>query len=218
MRPRLTVRYPLKFVTPPQHKQIDDLGPLIKMKKNHRNRKSSYPGRPTIRDVAVDAGVSTASVSRALSKKEDISPDLYERITASINKLGYVPNRAAKTLSQTYTDTIDIISMLCDEIGGPLVHALVRIFGAKGYTPFVHIPSNKIENDALRQKKLVDGLGQISVILIPSVFNFANDILDSAKAEVIFIHSYADLDIISEVSRLISITNSERLFIIIDIN
>jgi DNA-binding LacI/PurR family transcriptional regulator len=48
---------------------------------------------PTIRDVARLAGVSTASVSRVLNKKEPTTGDLHERVIRAIQELGYKPQR-----------------------------------------------------------------------------------------------------------------------------
>jgi DNA-binding LacI/PurR family transcriptional regulator len=48
---------------------------------------------PTIRDVARLAGVSTASVSRVLNKKEPITGDMHERVLSAIQQLGYKPQR-----------------------------------------------------------------------------------------------------------------------------
>lgn len=43
----------------------------------------------TIKDVADAAGVSTATVSRALNSSESVSPDTYQRILSAINHTGY---------------------------------------------------------------------------------------------------------------------------------
>jgi LacI family transcriptional regulator len=53
---------------------------------NHKNL-------PTIRDVARRAGVSTASVSRVLNKREAITEDVYNRVNIAIQELGYRPQR-----------------------------------------------------------------------------------------------------------------------------
>ena len=53
---------------------------------------------PTIVDVATAAGVSTATVSRALSHPDRVSPDTRERVLTAVEGLGYRPNGAARTL------------------------------------------------------------------------------------------------------------------------
>ena len=50
----------------------------------------------TIRTVARDAGVSVAAVSKVLRSAYGVSPGLRERVMASIEKLGYRPNKAAR--------------------------------------------------------------------------------------------------------------------------
>lgn len=50
--------------------------------------------RPTLADVAQQAQVSTATVSRVLRNTDPVSQELRQRIMDSIAKLGYVPRRA----------------------------------------------------------------------------------------------------------------------------
>lgn len=60
----------------------------------------------TIHDVAADARVSTATVSRALNEPWRVSTDARERVTASIAKLGYTPNLRARLLARGDSGTI----------------------------------------------------------------------------------------------------------------
>ena len=51
-----------------------------------------------IYDVAKRAGVSTATISRALSRPDVVAPDTRMRVLAAIDSLGFTPNAAAKNL------------------------------------------------------------------------------------------------------------------------
>jgi LacI family repressor for deo operon, udp, cdd, tsx, nupC, and nupG len=51
-----------------------------------------------IREVAKRAGVSTATVSRVLSRPDVVSPDTRVRVLKAVERLGYAPNSAAKNL------------------------------------------------------------------------------------------------------------------------
>jgi LacI family transcriptional regulator, repressor for deo operon, udp, cdd, tsx, nupC, and nupG len=51
-----------------------------------------------IREVAKRAGVSTATVSRVLSRPDVVSPDTRMRVLKAVERLGYAPNFAAKNL------------------------------------------------------------------------------------------------------------------------
>jgi LacI family repressor for deo operon, udp, cdd, tsx, nupC, and nupG len=52
----------------------------------------------TIRDVASRAGVSTATVSRTLSRAQVVSPETRRRVKQVVEELGYAPNAAARNL------------------------------------------------------------------------------------------------------------------------
>ena len=52
----------------------------------------------TIRDVAREAGVSTATVSRVLSRPELVNAETRASVMAAVETLGYTPNAAAKSL------------------------------------------------------------------------------------------------------------------------
>lgn len=64
----------------------------------------------TIRDVAREAEVSVASVSRVLSGGANVRPALRRRIEEAVDRLGYVPHAGARMLSRAArTDTIGVI-------------------------------------------------------------------------------------------------------------
>jgi LacI family transcriptional regulator len=63
----------------------------------------------TIRDVAREAGVSVASVSRALNGLANVTPGTRELILSAAAKLRYVPHTAARALSTRRTDTIGVV-------------------------------------------------------------------------------------------------------------
>lgn len=78
-------------------------------------RESSGPGDGVgartigIRDVARHAGVSTATVSRALNRPERVSPDLRARIIRTIEEIGYIPDALARALTSRRTRTVGAI-------------------------------------------------------------------------------------------------------------
>lgn len=52
----------------------------------------------TIKDVAKYAGVSVATVSRVLNKKEPLTEKTIKKVEDAIEALGYYPNMYARTL------------------------------------------------------------------------------------------------------------------------
>lgn len=79
--------------------------------------------RPTIRDVAARAGVSTATVSRALSGARPVSPDIAELVRRAAQELGYATNGIASALRRSRTDTV---GMLVPSIANPFFTSLVE--------------------------------------------------------------------------------------------
>lgn len=66
-------------------------------------------GLPSIRDVAKAAGVSTATVSRAISAPEKVSPRTRQAVQAAIRATGYTINLAARNLRRQETGGIAVL-------------------------------------------------------------------------------------------------------------
>jgi LacI family transcriptional regulator len=77
----------------------------------------------TIKDVARIAGVSVASVSRALNGHESVTDATRQRILAAAGQLRYVPHAAARSLITRRTDTIGV---LLPDLHGEFFSELIR--------------------------------------------------------------------------------------------
>lgn len=66
-------------------------------------------GRATLADVASLAGVATMTASRAISQPEQVSELLRARVAAAVAELGYVPNRAARSLATAQSNVIVVL-------------------------------------------------------------------------------------------------------------
>jgi LacI family transcriptional regulator len=87
-----------------------------------------------IRDVAECAGVSIATVSRALNNPEVVRPASRARIEAAIAQLGYFPDAAARALSSGRTRTIGAIVPTVDNVTFARgIDALQRYLATEGY-------------------------------------------------------------------------------------
>ena len=65
--------------------------------------------QPTLQEVARLARVSTATVSRVVNASPHVHPTTRKAVEKAIARLGYVPNRAARTLVTRRTDTIALV-------------------------------------------------------------------------------------------------------------
>ncbi len=78
---------------------------------------------PTIKDVAKQVGVSTATVSHVINNTRFVSAELKQRVLKAIQDLGYHPNAIARSLVKRKTHTIGI---LISDILNPFYTAIVR--------------------------------------------------------------------------------------------
>src|SRR5881396_2288169 len=79
--------------------------------------------RATLHDVAKHAGVSTMTVSRVINDSPRVSLETRRRVQASIAKLGYVPNRLARGLTQRKTGAFGVI---VPDVANPFFTLVVR--------------------------------------------------------------------------------------------
>jgi LacI family transcriptional regulator, galactose operon repressor len=91
-------------------------------------------GRTSARDVARLAGVSTATVSRALNLPGTVDPGTLSRVRAAIEKLRYVPHGAARALRSRKSDMIGAIVPSFDyALYARTTSSLQREADARGY-------------------------------------------------------------------------------------
>jgi LacI family transcriptional regulator len=117
---------------------------------------------PTIRDVASAAGVSQATVSRALSMPELVRPGTRARVEAAARRLGYRPNRAAQGLITGRTGNLGlIVPDLSNPFFASVVKGVQAAARAADYSVFIADTDEEpdAEVDLLRAlAKQVDGL------------------------------------------------------------
>ncbi|MDW6004700.1 substrate-binding domain-containing protein [Vibrio mangrovi] len=82
----------------------------------------------TIKDVAKEAGVSVATVSRVLNNTANANPETRASVQKAMQKLGYRPNANARALVSQTTNTIGVlIGDVSDPFYGSMVKAIDSI-------------------------------------------------------------------------------------------
>lgn len=116
----------------------------------------------TIRDVAARAGVSVATVSRALNGIGPVRGDTSRRVMAAARALKYVPHAAARSLSIRRSHTLGV---LLPEVHGEFFSEVIRGIDVaarqRGYHLLVSSSHNDIEEMSAVLRALrgrVDGL------------------------------------------------------------
>ncbi|MBT0570555.1 LacI family DNA-binding transcriptional regulator [Curvibacter sp. CHRR-16] len=77
----------------------------------------------TIKDVALQAGVSVTTVSHVVNKTRHVSPEALQRVERAIRDLGYVPSAVARSLKRNSTHTL---GMLIPNSSNPYFAEIVR--------------------------------------------------------------------------------------------
>lgn len=97
-------------------------------------------GRPTLKDVAHAAGVSTATVSYVLNGRTDgrasrVSTEVTHRILEAVRELQYVPNAAARGLRKERTEQVGVVTRWADSAWARLVmESVASVASTQGYS------------------------------------------------------------------------------------
>jgi len=121
---------------------------------------------PTLADVARQAGVSTATVSRCLNTPEQLSKTTRERVLQTVQNMGYAPNFNARALAAKRTNTVGaIIPSMENAIFARGLQAFQEELGLLGMTLLVASSSycHKLEE---QQIKALTARGADALLLI----------------------------------------------------
>lgn len=119
--------------------------------------------RVRLRDVARDAGVSPATVSRAIAQPDLVNSDTLARVKRSAMRLGYVPDGAARALASGRSMTIGaVVPTLDSMVFSHALQSMQLTLSGKGFQLLVasHDYSSAGEAEAIRNllARGVDGL------------------------------------------------------------
>ncbi|QQK76526.1 LacI family DNA-binding transcriptional regulator [Salicibibacter cibarius] len=117
----------------------------------------------TMKDIAREANVSTATVSHVINGTKQISEEKHKKITAIINKYNYLPNSTAKNLRKNKTMTAGlVVSSFPDSFITEMVYGVEERAREMGYQILlVNTNENKYyeeETINLLYSKMVDGI------------------------------------------------------------
>jgi DNA-binding LacI/PurR family transcriptional regulator len=151
--------------------------------------------RPTIHDVAREAGVSAQTVSRAMNNQPRISAKTRQHVLAVAKKLNYQPNKTARALVTQRSQTIEIITTHPEHsLFLSSIAPMSRFIRAAGYQVTLSITDAEHFRDRLRSAtaQLTDGL----ILIVPNLnLRMSADELLELCAGVPFVQTAADLGV-----------------------
>ncbi len=127
----------------------------------------------TIRDICREAGVSIATVSRALNNKPRTNAATRDRIIAVAERLGYQPNAAARTLSSDKTDAIGVVF---SQLTSGFYSSVMTGIDLEAYTQGFHVLitiSKRADPEHHAAQNLVRAMRVDGLILLDATFDRA---------------------------------------------
>jgi LacI family transcriptional regulator len=148
----------------------------------------------SLRDVAAQARVSPATVSRALNGNPRVDPDLRARVQASAERLGYRPNVLARNLRRQQVNAIGVVvSDIMNPHFSEMVREIEREGFRAGYRVLVCATNESTEKQAVYLRALADER-VAGVILSPTDPNGAeiSELIDGGIPVVAFDRAVKD--------------------------
>jgi LacI family gluconate utilization system Gnt-I transcriptional repressor len=120
-------------------------------------RRSRASGHITLADVALSAGVSPITASRALRGERGVAPELTARVQEAVRKLGYVPDPAARALASQHGSHVGVlVPALSNALFVDVLEALLRTLRPAGYQTLIGITHyEKSEEEQLLREQLL---------------------------------------------------------------
>jgi len=134
--------------------------------------RAGLAGPATLDEVAALAGVSRATVSRVLNDSPSVSRKARGRVERAVAQLGYVPNRAARSLRTRRTHLIALVfhepesRVTTDPVLGGMIRGIGNALASTDFQPVLLMISNQAQHDRVERYVLsgdVDGALLVSM-------------------------------------------------------
>jgi DNA-binding LacI/PurR family transcriptional regulator len=113
-----------------------------------------------IKDVAQEAGVSTATVSHVINETKYVSDDTRQKVQKAIEKLNFYPNAHARSLASGRSN---IIGLLVSDISNPFFPELIKSIEAAAFEHGYNLMLFNTNYDAKRAADYVRRLIELKV-------------------------------------------------------
>jgi len=120
-------------------------------------RSDGHRRQPTLEEVAELAGVSRATASRVVNASIGVSERARASVEKAIKRLGYVPNRAARSLVTRRSDTVALVvpatpaRFFADPFFAAVVRGVTQILADSQFQLVLSIPQSAEQNERFEQ-------------------------------------------------------------------
>jgi len=131
--------------------------------------------RVTIEDVAAEAGVSIATVSRVMHNKDGVSPTTFSRVQEIIDRLGYESSLVARSLRSRRTNVLGFSVNEIEPYSAELLKGAARAVHGSGYELIVYAGGHSGPETAGWERRHLSRLGGTltdgTVLVTPQVLD-----------------------------------------------
>jgi DNA-binding LacI/PurR family transcriptional regulator len=120
-------------------------------------------GRCTLEDVAARAGVSRATVSRVVNGSPQVSEAVRQAVEATVDEMGYAPNRAARSLAGHRSETVAMVvsepsvRLFADPFFAGTILGITSALGATRYQLVLMMTQSDADRDRAERHLLRGG-------------------------------------------------------------
>ncbi len=111
---------------------------------------------PTIKDIAIELGVSISTVSRALRGQPDVNAETRKAVLELSERLDYQPNKAALSLLKKNTSTIGVVVPNLDYFFATAIGGIDEAALEAGYTVMVCQSNESYGREMINIKRLLE--------------------------------------------------------------
>jgi LacI family transcriptional regulator len=126
------------------------------------------PEGATIFDVAREAGVSYATVSRVLNNKDHVKPEKRQAVLDAVERLGYIANSQARSLAG---GTSRVIGLLVQDVGtsytGEIVRGIDEELSAAGYDLMLYTTHRRKAKESAYVDAIARGMADGLLLILP---------------------------------------------------
>jgi LacI family transcriptional regulator len=130
--------------------------------------RNGNPGRITIDDVAREADVSYATVSRVINSKGYVSAETRDRVMAAVTRTGYIVNRRAQGLASGRSQVVGLVVHGLDtSYIGEIVRGIDEELAAVSYDLMLYTTHHRKQRETAFVANVAAGLADGLLLVLP---------------------------------------------------
>ena len=124
----------------------------------------------TIQDVATQAGVSVATVSRVINESPRVSPDARARVLEAIGRLDYRPNLLGRNLRRTEARVVLVVlPSISNPFYARIVEGIEDVARVEGFNVLLCNTGDEAERERVYLGMLSQRLADGAILMAPSL-------------------------------------------------